>query len=170
MQYPVEPFTPEERSQLAPHFTNLDRPVFALVNLPETVKGAMFARDSRYQGTALGCGAAPGGLLWAALPGALALCRRRQRARGRDPVAHQLLELAHLREAACWPTQDFPSAKTLAKASDTVMPDATTAPSASPTRMTTSDTAARCRPRSPWYQPMMSAAGMPARPQFRASW
>jgi len=30
---------------------------------------------------------------------------------------------AHLREAACWPTQDFPSAKTLAKASDTVMPD-----------------------------------------------
>ena len=36
---------------LAPHFTNLDRPVFALVNLPETVKGALFARYSRYQGT-----------------------------------------------------------------------------------------------------------------------
>src|SRR5437762_3590325 len=36
---------------LAPHFTNLDRPVFCLVNLPETVKGAMFARYSRYPGT-----------------------------------------------------------------------------------------------------------------------
>ena len=40
-----------ERAALAPHFTNLDRPVFALVNLPETVKGALFARYSRYQGT-----------------------------------------------------------------------------------------------------------------------
>ena len=39
MRYPVEQFTPEERALLAPHFTNLDRPVFALVNLPETVKG-----------------------------------------------------------------------------------------------------------------------------------
>src|SRR5213076_1327475 len=37
--------------RLAPHFTNLDRPVFALVNLPETVKGALFARYSRYPGT-----------------------------------------------------------------------------------------------------------------------
>src|SRR5256885_14249328 len=36
---------------LVPHFTNLDRPVFCLVNLPETVKGAMFARYSRYPGT-----------------------------------------------------------------------------------------------------------------------
>ncbi len=51
MRYPVEPFTPEERAILAPHFTNLDRPVFALVNLPETVKGALFARYSRYSGT-----------------------------------------------------------------------------------------------------------------------
>jgi thymidylate synthase ThyX len=51
MQYPVETFTEEERARLAPHVTNLDRPVFALVNLPETVKGAMFARYSRYQGT-----------------------------------------------------------------------------------------------------------------------
>ena len=40
-----------ERRRLRPHFTNLDRPVFALVNLPETVKGALFARYSRYQGT-----------------------------------------------------------------------------------------------------------------------
>src|SRR5919106_5816424 len=51
MRYPVESFTDEERAALAPHFTNLDRPVFALVNLPETVKGALFARYSRYQGT-----------------------------------------------------------------------------------------------------------------------
>ena len=51
MDYPVETFTDDERAPLAPHFTNLDRPVFALVNLPETVKGAMFARYSRYQGT-----------------------------------------------------------------------------------------------------------------------
>src|ERR671920_1029342 len=51
MDYPVESFSEEERAALAPHFTNLDRPVFALVNLPETVKGAMFARYSRYQGT-----------------------------------------------------------------------------------------------------------------------
>ncbi|MFN8162639.1 MAG: FAD-dependent thymidylate synthase [Solirubrobacterales bacterium] len=51
MRYPVEEFTAEERAILAPHFTNLDRPVFALVNLPETVKGALFARYSRYSGT-----------------------------------------------------------------------------------------------------------------------
>jgi thymidylate synthase ThyX len=51
MEYPVETFTQEERDRLAPHFTNLDRPVFALVNLPETVKGALFARYSRYPGT-----------------------------------------------------------------------------------------------------------------------
>jgi thymidylate synthase ThyX len=51
VRYPVESFTPEEEAMLAPHFTNLDRPVFCLVNLPETVKGAMFARYSRYPGT-----------------------------------------------------------------------------------------------------------------------
>jgi thymidylate synthase ThyX len=48
---PVETFTAEEQERLAPHFTNLDRPVFGLVNLPETVKGALFARYSRYAGT-----------------------------------------------------------------------------------------------------------------------
>src|SRR5712672_436068 len=48
---PVENFSAEERARLAPHFTNLDRPVFGLVNLPETVKGALFARYSRYPGT-----------------------------------------------------------------------------------------------------------------------
>jgi thymidylate synthase ThyX len=47
----VETFSDAERAVLAPHFTNLDRPVFALVNLPETVKGALFARYSRYPGT-----------------------------------------------------------------------------------------------------------------------
>lgn len=51
MEYPVESFTEAERVRLAPHFTNLGRPVFALVNLPETVKGALFARYSRYPGT-----------------------------------------------------------------------------------------------------------------------
>jgi thymidylate synthase ThyX len=44
---PVEEFTEEERAALAPYFTNVDRPVFALVNLPEVVKGALFARYSR---------------------------------------------------------------------------------------------------------------------------
>ena len=51
MDYPVETFTEAERRRLEPHFTNLDRPVFAIVNLPETVKGALFARYSRYPGT-----------------------------------------------------------------------------------------------------------------------
>src|SRR6059058_5902440 len=51
MPVPVERFTEEEQERLAPHFTNLDRPVFGLVNLPETVKGALFARYSRYPGT-----------------------------------------------------------------------------------------------------------------------
>jgi thymidylate synthase ThyX len=51
VQYPIESFTQAERELLEPHFTNLDRPVFALVNLPETVKGALFARYSRYPGT-----------------------------------------------------------------------------------------------------------------------
>jgi thymidylate synthase ThyX len=51
VQYPVESFTDAERHRLRPHFTNLDRPVFALVDLPETVKGALFARYSRYPGT-----------------------------------------------------------------------------------------------------------------------
>src|SRR3954466_3795568 len=51
MDSPVETFTDLEKALLEPHFTNLDKPVFALVNLPETVKGALFARYSRYQGT-----------------------------------------------------------------------------------------------------------------------
>jgi thymidylate synthase ThyX len=51
VDYPVESFTEQERERLRPHFTNLDRPVFGLINMPETVKGALFARYSRYQGT-----------------------------------------------------------------------------------------------------------------------
>jgi thymidylate synthase ThyX len=42
-----EAFTPDERTRLAPYFTNLDGDIFALTNLPETVKGALFARYSR---------------------------------------------------------------------------------------------------------------------------
>src|SRR3984885_14606107 len=51
VQYPVETFSEAERERLRPHFTNLDRPVFVLVDLPETVKAALFARYSRYPGT-----------------------------------------------------------------------------------------------------------------------
>ena len=40
-------FSPEEAAALQPYFTNVDQPVFALTNLPETVKGALFARYSR---------------------------------------------------------------------------------------------------------------------------
>src|SRR6187402_2813799 len=43
----AERFTDAERARLAPYFTNSDRHVFALINLPETVKGALFARYSR---------------------------------------------------------------------------------------------------------------------------
>jgi len=46
-----ESFTDAERARLAPHFTNLDHPIFGIVNLPEAVKGALFARYSRYPGT-----------------------------------------------------------------------------------------------------------------------
>src|SRR3970040_1037118 len=42
-----EVFTEEEQRALAPYFTNLASPIFALINLPETVKGALFARYSR---------------------------------------------------------------------------------------------------------------------------
>ncbi len=42
-----ETYTDEERAVLSRYVTNLDGPVFALVNLPEVVKGALFARYSR---------------------------------------------------------------------------------------------------------------------------
>jgi thymidylate synthase ThyX len=51
VRYPQESFTESERELLDPHFSNVDRPVFALRNLPETVKGALFARYSRWGGT-----------------------------------------------------------------------------------------------------------------------
>src|SRR6188508_3211324 len=47
MLYAPETFTDEEAATLRPYFTNLDGPVFALTNLPEVVKGALFARYSR---------------------------------------------------------------------------------------------------------------------------
>jgi thymidylate synthase ThyX len=40
-------FSTAEAALLARYFTNLDRPVFALRNLPEVVKGALFSRYSR---------------------------------------------------------------------------------------------------------------------------
>ncbi|MBI4593900.1 MAG: FAD-dependent thymidylate synthase [Candidatus Rokubacteria bacterium] len=43
----ADEFTPAERAALAPYFTGLDGPVFVLTNLPEVVKGALFARYSR---------------------------------------------------------------------------------------------------------------------------
>src|SRR5688572_24481178 len=45
--YIAEEFTPDEADILRRYFTNLDGPLFALVNLPEVVKGALFARYSR---------------------------------------------------------------------------------------------------------------------------
>ena len=47
LPYAVETFTSEEEDILRRYVTNLDQPVFALVNLPEVVKGALFARYSR---------------------------------------------------------------------------------------------------------------------------
>jgi len=45
--YHREEFSDTEEDILRRYFTNLDLPVFALVNLPEVVKGALFARYSR---------------------------------------------------------------------------------------------------------------------------
>src|ERR1039457_956390 len=45
--YAVETYTADEEDILRRYFTNLEGPVFALVNLPEVVKGALFARYSR---------------------------------------------------------------------------------------------------------------------------
>ena len=45
--YIPEEFTQDEQAVLRRYVTNLDLPVFALVNLPEVVKGALFARYSR---------------------------------------------------------------------------------------------------------------------------
>ncbi|NQV96627.1 MAG: FAD-dependent thymidylate synthase [Acidimicrobiaceae bacterium] len=45
--YVPESFDTNEQEILRRYFTNLEGPVFALVNLPEVVKGALFARYSR---------------------------------------------------------------------------------------------------------------------------
>ncbi|NBO34289.1 MAG: thymidylate synthase, partial [Actinobacteria bacterium] len=45
--YVPEQFNADESAILRRYFSNLDLPVFALVNLPEVVKGALFARYSR---------------------------------------------------------------------------------------------------------------------------
>src|SRR5437762_8738985 len=45
--YAAEEFSAGEAEILRRYVTNLDQPVFALVNLPEVVKGALFARYSR---------------------------------------------------------------------------------------------------------------------------
>lgn len=42
-----ESFSEQERKILEPFFTNLDQPVFCLLNLPEVIKGAVFSRYSR---------------------------------------------------------------------------------------------------------------------------
>jgi len=42
-----ETFSTQESARLAPYFSNADRSVVALMNLPEVVKGALFSRYSR---------------------------------------------------------------------------------------------------------------------------
>jgi thymidylate synthase ThyX len=48
---PTEAFSEQERARLAPFVSDLDAPVFALTNLPQTTRGALFARYSRYPGS-----------------------------------------------------------------------------------------------------------------------
>lgn len=43
----MDEFSEEEKRLLQPYVTNMDRPIFALTNLPEVVKGALFSRYSR---------------------------------------------------------------------------------------------------------------------------
>ena len=45
--YFQEEFTTEEKDILLNHFSNIDKPVFCLINMPEVVKGALYARYSR---------------------------------------------------------------------------------------------------------------------------
>ncbi len=47
LPYAAETWTEDEAEVLRRYFTNLDGPVFAVTNLPEVVKGALFARYSR---------------------------------------------------------------------------------------------------------------------------
>ena len=47
LEFFEEQFTSEEKQILTRYFTNTDLPVFGLINMPEVVKGALFARYSR---------------------------------------------------------------------------------------------------------------------------
>lgn len=47
LDYVKETFTAAELAVLNRYFTNTDKPVFGLINLPDVVKGALFARYSR---------------------------------------------------------------------------------------------------------------------------
>lgn len=47
IEFIKEEFSAKESSILERYFTNVDKPVFGLVNLPDVVKGALFARYSR---------------------------------------------------------------------------------------------------------------------------
>ena len=98
--YVKEDFTEAERSLVGHHFTNTDLPVFCLTDLPEAVKGALFARYSRTQKSLRrlyldefagrsGAGAAPGGSLDACSTGrAEQLYDRVLGEFGDDSVAH----------------------------------------------------------------------------------
>src|SRR3954454_15745668 len=46
-EFDDEQFSPGESELIAPFVTNLERPIFCLRNLPESVKGALFSRYSR---------------------------------------------------------------------------------------------------------------------------
>src|SRR5258708_167584 len=45
--YTPEKFNPEEQKYLTPFFTNIDKPVFIMMGLPEEVAGALSSRYSR---------------------------------------------------------------------------------------------------------------------------
>ena len=47
IEFITEHFTSEEVKVLNQYFTNVDKPVFGLINLPDVIKGALFARYSR---------------------------------------------------------------------------------------------------------------------------
>ena len=47
MEFVAEYFKSEECEILSRYFTNVDKPVFGLINLPDVIKGALFARYSR---------------------------------------------------------------------------------------------------------------------------
>ena len=66
--YVNEDFTPDERALLEPHVTNLEGPVFALINLPEAVKGGDTSKRGRFGASRPGAsaGSLPAGFAGAA--------------------------------------------------------------------------------------------------------